>query len=100
MRGFALRRLVIADHATLAGWLTRPHLTAIRDQLDSLLHEAARRERTPRETLGFLDEREIARREELRRGCATEVSKHFVSSNHTSCLLRPCGRSQRDGPKL
>ena len=34
------------DHATLVGWLSRLHLTAIRDQLDSLLDEAARRARS------------------------------------------------------
>jgi hypothetical protein len=54
------------DHATLIGWLSRLHLTAIRDQLDSLLDEAVRRELTLRETLGFLCEREITRRDERR----------------------------------
>ena len=34
------------DHATLTGWLTRLKLTAIRDQLDNLIDEAARRELT------------------------------------------------------
>ena len=29
------------DHETLLGWLTRLQLTAIRDQLDNLLDEAA-----------------------------------------------------------
>ena len=29
------------DHETLAGWLTRLKLTAIRDQLDNLLDGAA-----------------------------------------------------------
>jgi DNA replication protein DnaC len=54
------------DQATLLGWLSRLQLTAIRDQLDSLLDEAARRDLTLRETLGFLCEREIARRDERR----------------------------------
>jgi DNA replication protein DnaC len=49
------------DHERLAGWLTRLQLTAIRDQLDNLLDEAARREMTLREALAFLVEREIAR---------------------------------------
>ena len=31
------------DHETLAGWLTRLQLTAIRDQLDNLLDEAGGR---------------------------------------------------------
>jgi hypothetical protein len=30
------------DHEMLLGWLTRLKLTAVRDQLDSLLDEAAR----------------------------------------------------------
>jgi hypothetical protein len=37
------------DHESLAGSLTRLKLTAIRDQLDSLLDEAAKRELTLRE---------------------------------------------------
>lgn len=65
-----------ADHATLLGWLSRLHLTAIRDQLDSLLDEAARRELTLRETLGFLCEREIARRDERRITMAGKIA-HF-----------------------
>ena len=32
------------DHETLVGWLTRLQLTAIRDQLDNLLDEAAEKE--------------------------------------------------------
>jgi len=46
--------------------LTRLKLTAIRDQLDSLLAEAARRELTLAETVAFLCEREIARKDERR----------------------------------
>ena len=46
--------------------LTRLKLTAIRDQLDSLLDEAARRELSIRETLSLLCEREIARKDERR----------------------------------
>ena len=71
------RRLVMsADQATLDGWLTRLHLTAIRDQLDSLLDEAARRELTLRETLALLCEREIARRNERRIEMASKIA-HF-----------------------
>jgi hypothetical protein len=44
--------------------LARLKLTAICDQLDSLLHEAAKRELTLRETLALLCEREIARKDE------------------------------------
>ena len=46
------------DHDTLAGWLTRLQLTAIRDQLDNLLDEAAERKLTLRESLAMLVERE------------------------------------------
>jgi DNA replication protein DnaC len=67
---------MIADQATLLGWLTRLHLTAIRDQLDTLLDEAARRELTLRETLGFLCEREIGRRDERRITMAGKIA-HF-----------------------
>ncbi|EPZ16249.1 hypothetical protein M622_13555 [Thauera terpenica 58Eu] len=42
--------------------LTRLRLTAIRDQLDSLLDEASRAQMTLREALLFLAEREVARR--------------------------------------
>lgn len=46
--------------------LTRLKLTAIRDQLDSLVDEAARRELTIREALSLFCEREIARKDERR----------------------------------
>jgi hypothetical protein len=36
----------MTDHATLSLWLTRLKLTAIRDRLDNLIEEAARREMT------------------------------------------------------
>ena len=45
----------IVDHETLLGWLTRLKLTAIRDQLDSLLDEAAEKKLTLREALAFLN---------------------------------------------
>jgi DNA replication protein DnaC len=66
----------MADYATLAGWLTRLQLTAIRDQLDNLLDEAARREMTLREALAFLVEREIARKDERRVTMAGKIA-HF-----------------------
>jgi hypothetical protein len=50
----------LPDH--LERMLTRLKLTAIRDQLDSLLDEAGRRELTIREALTLLCEREIARK--------------------------------------
>ena len=54
------------DHERLTAMLSRLQLTAIRDQLDSLLDEAGRREMSLRETLYFLCEREIARKDERR----------------------------------
>lgn len=63
-------------HEDLLAMLTRLKLTAIRDQLDSLLDEAARRELTLRETLAFLCEREIARKDERRIQMATSIA-HF-----------------------
>lgn len=54
----------LPDH--LDWMLTRLKLTAIRDQLDSLLDEAGRREPTIREALTMLCEREIARKDQRR----------------------------------
>jgi DNA replication protein DnaC len=54
------------DLTQLGAMLSRLKLTAIRDQLDTLLGEAARRELTLVETVAFLCEREIARKDERR----------------------------------
>jgi hypothetical protein len=51
------------DHETLVTMLDRLKLTAIRDQLDGLLDEAARSKMTLREARGFFVQREVARRE-------------------------------------
>ena len=48
----------------------------MRDQLDSLLDEAARREMTLREALAFVCEREVARRDERRVEMAVKIA-HF-----------------------
>src|ERR1700751_1985047 len=64
------------DHESLALSLTRLKLTAIRDQLDSLLDEAAKRELTLREALAFLVEREVARKDERRIEMADKIA-HF-----------------------
>jgi DNA replication protein DnaC len=64
------------DHDILIDMLTRLKLTAIRDQLDTLLDEAARREMTLREALGFLCQREIARKDERRVEMAGKIA-HF-----------------------
>ena len=50
----------------LDAMLTRLKLTAIRERLDSLLDEAARRELTLRETLAYLCEQEVAHKEQRR----------------------------------
>jgi DNA replication protein DnaC len=50
----------------LDGMLTRLKLTAIRDQLDTLLDEAVRGDMTLRDALAFLCEREIARKDQRR----------------------------------
>ena len=55
--------------------LTRLRLNAIRDQLDTLLDEAARRELTLRDALQFLCEREIARKDERRVAMGMKLAK-------------------------
>jgi DNA replication protein DnaC len=67
---------VTVDHEGLLTALSRLKLTAIRDQLDSLLDEAARRELSLREALAFLVEREIARKDERRITMASKIA-HF-----------------------
>ena len=64
------------DHERLLGWLTRLKLTAIRDQLDSLLDAAAKRDLTLRQALAFLVEREVARKDERRIEMAGKIA-HF-----------------------
>jgi DNA replication protein DnaC len=64
------------DHDALIGMLSRLKLTAIRDQLDTLLDEAARRELTLREALAFLCQREVARKDERRIDMASKIA-HF-----------------------
>src|SRR6201997_1860198 len=64
------------DHESLALARSRLKLTAIRDQLDSLLDEAAKRELNLREALAFLCEREVARKDERRIEMALKIA-HF-----------------------
>ena len=66
----------VVDHDTLLAWLTRLQLTAIRDQLDSLLDEAAEKKLTLREALAFLVEREVSRKDERRIEMAFKIA-HF-----------------------
>ena len=56
----------MAEQDHLAAMLNRLKLTAIRDQLDSLVDEAGRAELTIRDTLTLFCEREIARRDQRR----------------------------------
>ena len=55
--------------------LTRLKLTAIRDQLDSLLDEVSRQDVTFRESLALLCEREIARKDERRIEMGLSIAK-------------------------
>ena len=64
------------DRQALPEMLTRLHLTAIRDQLDSLLDKAAKREFSLREAVAFLCEREVGRRNARRITMATKIA-HF-----------------------
>ena len=66
----------VVEHETLLGWLTRLQLTAIRDQLDSLLDEAAEKELTLREALAFLVEREVSRKDERRIEMAFKIAQY------------------------
>jgi DNA replication protein DnaC len=56
----------MSEHDHLIAMLNRLKLTALRDQLDSLIDEAGRRELTIRESLALFCEREIARRDQRR----------------------------------
>lgn len=56
----------MTDHDHLVRMLTRLKLTAIRDQLDSLIDEAGRRDLTIREALALFCEREIGRKDQRR----------------------------------
>jgi len=60
----------------LDAMLTRLQLGAIRDQLDTLLDEAARADLSARETLALLCEREIARKDQRRIEMALKLA-HF-----------------------
>ena len=53
-------------HDHLTALLARLKLTAMRDQLDSLIDEAGRRELTIREALTLFCEREVARKDQRR----------------------------------
>jgi DNA replication protein DnaC len=56
----------MSEHDHLIAMLNRLKLTALRDQLDSLIDEAGRRDLTIRDALALFCEREIARRDQRR----------------------------------
>lgn len=62
-------------HEQLTEMLTRLKLTAIRDQFDSLLDEAARADLSLREALAMLCEREIARKDQRRIEISMRMAK-------------------------
>ena len=65
----------MTESDALDAMLTRLKLPAIRDQLDSLLDEVARRDLTLREALAFLCEVEIARKDDRRIRMGMSVAK-------------------------
>ncbi len=60
---------------TLSPMLTRLKLTAVRDRLDTLLDEAARRDLSLREALAFLCEAEIAHKDQRRIAMGLSIAK-------------------------
>jgi DNA replication protein DnaC len=63
------------DQERLDAMLTRLKLIAVRDRLDSLLDDAARRDLTLRETLAFLCEAEVAHKDQRRISMGTNIAK-------------------------
>nr|WP_302503972.1 IS21-like element helper ATPase IstB [Geoalkalibacter halelectricus] len=63
------------DHDRLLQMLTRLQLIAIREQLDSLLDEVARRDFNFREALAFLCEAEVAYKDQRRIRMGTSIAK-------------------------
>jgi DNA replication protein DnaC len=64
-----------SDPDALIQMLTRLKLTAIRDQLDSLLDTATRRKLTLLDTVKLLCEAEVARKDERRIQMASSIAK-------------------------
>jgi DNA replication protein DnaC len=65
----------ISDPDALTQMLTRLKLTAIRDQLDTLLDTATRRKLTLLDTVKLLCEAEVARKDERRIRMASSIAK-------------------------
>lgn len=66
---------MITEDAQLQGMLARLQLTGIRDRLDALLEEAARKELDLRQTLAYLCTAEIAHRDQRRIAMGTSIAK-------------------------
>ena len=66
---------MMQDIDTLGPMLTRLKLTGIRDRLDTLLDEASRRDLSLRESLAFLCEAEIARKDQRRIAMGLSIAK-------------------------
>ena len=79
---------MIAEPAHLEQMLGRLKLTAIRDQLDSLLDEAARADLSARETLILLCEREIARKDHRRIEMGLKLFSTFTEAGLDEPQLR------------
>ena len=84
-----------AAHDRLIGMLSRLKLTAIRDQLDSLVDEAGRRELTIREALALFCEREIARKDERRIEMSVGLARFPFVRDLASFDLPPSPRSTK-----
>ena len=83
--------MTTVDHDMLIATLDRLKLTAIRDQLDTLLDEAARSKMNLREALGFLVSREIARRDERRISMSSKLAQFpFVRELDGVGVGMPC----------
>ncbi|TIU12561.1 MAG: transposase [Mesorhizobium sp.] len=93
--------MTTVDHDMLIATLDRLKLMAIRDQLDTLLDEAARSKMTLREALGFLVSREIGRRDERRISMSSKIAQFpfvrdlaagaFVADQHNVVLVGGTG---------
>ena len=85
--------MAAVDHEALVTMLDRLKLTAIRDQLDTLLDEAARSKISLREALAFHAGREIARRDERRIGMASRLIGYLDPDIVWPIRLQPDARA-------
>ena len=81
------------DPDALIRRLTRLKLTAIRDQLDSLLDTATRRKLTLLDTVKLLCEAEVARKDERRIQMASSIANARAES--TGAVAPPGGYARR-----